>query len=70
MIDMTSFPVDEHISVLVTSHEELAAEGWREYGVHECVLDMNVWKVEIVSTCVHQHASFRWDVKTGLPFTM
>jgi hypothetical protein len=27
MIDMTSFPVDEHISVLVT---RMKAEGWRE----------------------------------------
>lgn len=70
MIDMTSYPVDEYCCMLVTSHDELAAEGWRQYGTHMCVLDKNVWKVKVVSTCVHHHESFRWDVKSGLPFTM
>ena len=68
-IDMDSVPVEECISMLVTSHEDLASEGWREYGIHECTLDTDVWKVKVVSTCIHYHP-FRWNIESGDKFVL
>jgi hypothetical protein len=66
--DATSYHVDDFLTVMVTSHEELAAQGWRDYGADHCVLDTETWKLKVTSSVIHHHQPFRWDVRSRAPF--
>jgi hypothetical protein len=54
--------IEDFLTLMITSHEELAAEGWKNYGMDLCSLDTQTWRLKVESSVVHHHETIRWEI--------